>query len=412
MLTNYTEVARHFGLDPYAMLGRAGLHPTALRDPENWLPAGKILSLLGESAVQAGRDDFSVILGECRTFASLGPVSLLLRHEATLRDIIAGIIEYRRLINELVHLNIRDDGRNAMLEWALIPGLRSTEAINLVATIAYRVLVDGAGCNWQPDCIHFRHSMPEHIATFRRVFRCSLEFDSSFDGMSLPSARLDAKNEFADPELTVHARRLLNLMPGVRHDDTMSERVRSTIPFLLSDGQAHAEGVADCLGVPLRTLQRRLIAEGQPFSELLNEARRELAIRYLGNSNQPITAVAQLTGYSALSSFTRWFVSEFGMSPRRWRQLMRQRDALHLQSVREPVEALKSYRIQRFGGLGTVTAAEGFKATDDAAAMAEAFRRADGARATLWRGQDRLAEFEPSISLKPTEAQSARLDAV
>jgi len=32
MLTNYTEVARHFGLDPYAMLGRCGLHPSSLRD--------------------------------------------------------------------------------------------------------------------------------------------------------------------------------------------------------------------------------------------------------------------------------------------------------------------------------------------------------------------------------------------
>jgi AraC-like DNA-binding protein len=88
--------------------------------------------------------------------------------------------------------------------------------------------------------------------------------------------------------------------------------------------------VATCLGVPLRTLQRRLIAEGQPFSGLLNEARRDLAVRYLANSNQSITAVAQLTGYSALSSFTRWFVCEFGMSPKRWRRMMRERDAVHL----------------------------------------------------------------------------------
>ena len=31
MLSNYTEVARHFGLDPYAMLGRCGLHPGLYR---------------------------------------------------------------------------------------------------------------------------------------------------------------------------------------------------------------------------------------------------------------------------------------------------------------------------------------------------------------------------------------------
>jgi len=333
MLSNYTEVARHFGLDPYAMLGRAGLHPSALRDPENWLPAGRIISLLEESATHSGHDDFSVLLGESRTFASLGPVSLLLRHEATLRDIIAAAIEYRRLINELFHTNVRDDGRTAVIEWALIPGLRSTQAINLLATIAYRVLVDGAGCDWQPDCLHFRHSCPKNVATFRRVFRCSLEFESTFDGISCTSESLDAPNEFADPELTVHARRLLNLMPGIRDDDTMSDRVRSTIPFLIASGKANAHDIADCLGIPVRTLQRKLISEGQSFSSLLNQARRDLAIRYLSDSRQPITAVAHLTGYSALSSFTRWFISEFGTSPRRWRQLMRTRDEKHLRSA-------------------------------------------------------------------------------
>ena len=341
ILTNYTEVARHFGLDPYAMLGRAGLHPSALLDTENWLPAGRIISLLDDSAIQSGRDDFSVILGECRTFASLGPVSLLLRHEADLRAIILAAIEYRRLINELVHVNIRDDGRTAVLEFALIPGLRSTQAVNLLVTIAYRVLVDGAGCNWQPDCLHFRHSCPEHVATFRRIFRCSLEFDSGFDGISCTSASLDAPNEFADPELVAHARRLLDLMPGIRDDDTMTDRVQSTIPFLIANGKANANDVADCLGIPVRTLQRKLISEGQSFSGILNDARRDLAIRYLGNSNQPITAVAHLTGYSALSSFTRWFISEFGMSPRRWRQLMRARDATHLRSANSSPQAAK-----------------------------------------------------------------------
>jgi AraC-like DNA-binding protein len=121
-------------------------------------------------------------------------------------------------------------------------------------------------------------------------------------------------------------------MPGIRPDETLSERVRSTIPFLISNGQAHAEGVARYIGMPLRTFQRRLTAEGQPFSNLLNEARRDLATRYLRNSGQSITVVAQLTGYSALSSFTRWFTTEFGMSPVQWRKTMRTRDTRHLTS--------------------------------------------------------------------------------
>ena len=90
------------------------------------------------------------------------------------------------------------------------------------------------------------------------------------------------------------------------------------------------EGAAACVGLPPRTLQRRLVAEGHSFSQMLNEARRDLAVRYIGNSSQSITAVAQQLGYSAQSSFTRWFISEFGMAPAKWRRLMRRRDVAHV----------------------------------------------------------------------------------
>jgi AraC-like DNA-binding protein len=329
-LTNFREIARLVGLDPFAMLGRAGLHPSALNDPENWLAAGRVLDLLEDCARQSGRDDFSILLGECRSFASLGPVSLVLRHESKLREIIAAMIQYRRLLNELLDITLRVHGRTAIVEWHLIPGLRSTQGIYLLATIAYRVLVHGAGIDWQPECIHFRNSPPASIATFRRVFGCPVEFDSGFDGISCTSACLDRRNECADPELARHAHTLLQLMPGIRGYETVSDRARSVIPFLIANGQVSAEDVASSLGIQVRTLQRKLISEGQSFSGILNGTRRELALRYLANSNQSITAVAQLVGYSALSSFTRWFVSELGTSPGRWRRLIRQRDALFI----------------------------------------------------------------------------------
>src|SRR5205814_3400338 len=95
---------------------------------------------------------------------------------------------------------------------------------------------------------------------------------------------------------------------------------------------------AQCLGVSVRTRQRRLIGECQSFSKLLNETRRDLVVRYLRNSDQSITAVAELTGYAALSSFTRWFISEFGLSPKKWRKIMQSRDSARFESGGEPAQ--------------------------------------------------------------------------
>ena len=68
-----------------------------------------------------------------------------------------------------------------------------------------------------------------------------------------------------------------------------------------------------------RTLQRSLGNEGRTFAMLLNDVRRELALRYLSSSTHSITSVAQMTGYATPSSFTRWFTAEFDMAPAAWR---------------------------------------------------------------------------------------------
>src|SRR5262245_5293105 len=105
MLTNYNEVARFVGLDPYELLARCQLNPAHLEDPEFWLPAASVLQVLDDSAARSGRDDFGVLLGKTRSFTSLGPVSLLLKHEANVRQILLAAVEYRHLINDLLHVS-------------------------------------------------------------------------------------------------------------------------------------------------------------------------------------------------------------------------------------------------------------------------------------------------------------------
>jgi AraC-like DNA-binding protein len=321
-LSHYHEVARFVGLNPYVMLARSGLKSTMLKDPEGWLPAKRVLEVIDASAVKSRRDDFAILLGRCRTFASLGPVSLLLKHEATVRGIILAIVEYRHLLNDLLHMTVRDDGRSAMIEWSLLPGLHSAQGINLLATVAYKGLSGALESDWQPECIHFRHSAPRNLESFRRYFGCPLEFDSHFDGMSCASAALDRPNRSADADLAAHVRGLLNLLPRVRQE-SVCDKARSVILLLIADGKATAKNVAQCLGVPVRTLQRRLIQEGSSFTDILTDTRKELVVRYLMSSSQPLTTVSQLVGYSTLSSFTRWFAGEFGAPPLKWRKLRR-----------------------------------------------------------------------------------------
>ena len=84
-------------------------------------------------------------------------------------------------------------------------------------------------------------------------------------------------------------------------------------------GKATIEQVAQTHGVNVRTLQRRLEASQTSFSILVNEVRCTLVFRYLNNLNYSLGQISDILGYSMPSSFTRWFISQFGTTPVAWR---------------------------------------------------------------------------------------------
>ena len=83
--------------------------------------------------------------------------------------------------------------------------------------------------------------------------------------------------------------------------------MRKAIYLLLPVEQATVELVARHLRVSVRTMQRQLGSADTSFSALVEEVRRELAVRYMSNPRYPIGRVAALLGYTQQGSFTNWF---------------------------------------------------------------------------------------------------------
>jgi len=78
--------------------------------------------------------------------------------------------------------------------------------------------------------------------------------------------------------------------------------------------------IANLLGVPVRTLQRRLQQEGVSYSQLVEQTRLESACRLLSASKICISEVAGTLGYADPGSFSRAFHRWTGMSPCVYRQ--------------------------------------------------------------------------------------------
>jgi len=77
--------------------------------------------------------------------------------------------------------------------------------------------------------------------------------------------------------------------------------------------------VAHQFGIHPKTLQRRLVAEGTTFPELVDQTRRELAHRLLVGTDLPVSHVSRQLGYAEHSVFTRACKRWFGVTPTAYR---------------------------------------------------------------------------------------------
>jgi AraC-like DNA-binding protein len=75
------------------------------------------------------------------------------------------------------------------------------------------------------------------------------------------------------------------------------------------------EAIAARMHMSPRTLQRRLRDEGTTYLELLNDVRRELALRHVQEGRESISEIAFLLGFSEVSTFHRAFKRWCGRTP-------------------------------------------------------------------------------------------------
>jgi AraC-like DNA-binding protein len=325
-LKNYFEVAQELGLNPQPLLHAAGLSRTMLADPDRRIPAAAAVRLLEDSARLGGCDTFGLRMAESRQLSDFGVVSLLLIHQPTLRDALVATMQYRHLLNELLAIHVEESGRTVVIREEFVPdaGTSSRQAIELALGALYRLCGALLGPHWKPHSVNFTHGAPENLLVHRRVFRCALEFDREFNGIVCDATDLNFPNPSADPAMAVYVKRLVESLPAPDRNSIATD-VRKDLYILMPMGQATIEQVARGRGMNVRTLQRRLEEANETFSNTLNSVRTELALRYMENRRYSLQVVGRLLGFSAPSSFTRWFSAEFGTAPREWRKAFRQR---------------------------------------------------------------------------------------
>ena len=321
VLIAFAEAARSLGLDPFHMLRRAGLPVAALDHSDYRIPADRLQALLADCAKSAASEEFGLLVGGAFKLSMTGPLGLLMREQANVRLAVDVLCRYLRYQDDNVEIHAIPAAGGLLLvpELASVRTRASRQMTEFTLATHVQIFRGLLGAHWRPARIAFAHAVPADLAPYETLLG-EVEFDAPRTGFQLSEADLATPLGDGDPRLTAEIVRVI-VAGGAPATDTFSETVTTLIRRLLPEGDCGVDRVAQHLGMDRRTVHRRLATEGQSFTQLLDGARREVALRQLSHGDRPLGEVASLLGFSSPSTFSRWFRQAAGMQPSEYRRM-------------------------------------------------------------------------------------------
>lgn len=316
--------AATYGVSSTSLYQAVALDPMVLKDPDHRIPFAQLVSLYEAAAWLSGDDNFGLHLGENvdpRVFDLLGYVAI---NSATVGEALTRVARYHSIWQDGALLNLEQSGGKAKISYRYvdrsIQQFRQDSEMTLAAIAALGRLVTTS--EWSVLEVRFKHSRPLSDAEHTRVFQAPVKFDQDSCQIILEAAKLDLQIHKADPSLSAvldrHAEDLLVQHPP---PDSIVDRVRNLLRDELKGGDPSLERIADRLGLSARTLQRRLREQSSSHNELLDEMRKDRAVKYLRESEIAVCEVAYLLGFSESSALHRAFKRWTGMTPSEFRNL-------------------------------------------------------------------------------------------
>jgi len=311
------HAAAHAGVAPERLYAATGFDAAVAADPDAHIQIEVETALWEEAARLTGDDAFGLHCAEQIRPGAFDVLDYAVRTAPTLRASLERLARYNRLLHDVAVFTLVDRGEVVRVEHSLGGARQSRHAAEF--TLASLLVIGGqiSGAPLRALAVDLHPPPPVRTVEHERLFGVRPRFGTEVNAVELERAALERPVPTADPALSAvvvrHAEALLRARPAPSPSTT--ERVRGLVLASLADGDASLAAIAARLRMSERSLQRRLADEDTTFDELLEDVRRDLAVRYLASPTMAIAEVAYLLGYSEPSAFHRAFKRWTGRTP-------------------------------------------------------------------------------------------------
>jgi len=303
------------GIDSSAILLEAGIEHTLRNDPLDRLPHTTITKLFKLSVEATGDPYFGLSVAKTLQASNIHALGFSLSSSNTLLDFCQRLVRYFRLLSQAAYYYIEEDEDEIRLVGQLMIDIcDETQDAFIGFLVQFMRLLH------RPDFVPLRVELnrpePEQgSGPFVEFFGAPVDFGS--DDMILHFKREDMIIPLtgANPELAQYNENIIvDYLTRLEQNDILAQ-VESKLVKFMSSGHVSKELVAAELNMSASTLKLKLAQQGTGFQEVLDNARKNLSLNYMSQSDITISEIAYLLGFTETSSFSRAFKRWTGQSP-------------------------------------------------------------------------------------------------
>lgn len=320
------EVASRQGVEPAAILSRAGLSEAEAWKPGGLIPTARLFDAVEIAAELTGMKDFGLHWGLAADFRTFGALGVVAAHHAQLSGAMKEVGHYLTQMATGYAYVLRRDAHNVTMQFSIsVQGRLPTRhyyegTVVMIARFARMISNE----EWSPTRICFEHDQIGSSRQYQDAFGCPIAFNQKFNG--IVSARDEIDRPISIAHTPVHDM-IQRVIEGAQDRDErpLPDKIALLVPQLLPGGMATADHVAALLDMSPRTLQRRLAELGTTFKDIVNRKREEIVSEQirLGFANGENLAAA--LGFSEPSAASRFIRSYLGKSARELKSQQRRR---------------------------------------------------------------------------------------
>ena len=319
------EVLSEQGIAPEASLSGTGLSLESISNPDTLTSVLQYITVCRNALELSKTPETPFRTGSRIPLSAYGMYGFALVCSPTIREYFQMAIKYHRLATPLLSMDWREDGDE--VSWIFPMNAAVTYPDSLLRFLVEQQLTQIAthlravleNDSYLPVRAALSYPAPEHVHLYKQYLGCPARFNQPMSELTYPKSILSAKPRLAHG---LTSKILRDTCERILGEVKTSTGVAGEVYQIIASTPGHSpsmERVARQIATTVRTLNRKLRAEGTSFTQILDDVRCNLASEYLRTTKLSVEDISELVGFSEAANFRHAFHRWTGSTPARYR---------------------------------------------------------------------------------------------